>query len=51
VADRTRELSVLYEIAARITWQAGRAQRSAEAQTLLNDPPKTRNPELQWSDL
>lgn len=41
----------LYEITARITWQADRAQRSVEVQTLLNDPPNVRNPELQWSDL
>ena len=39
----------LYEVTARVLWNGGKG--SAEIETLINDPPKTRNPVLVWDDL
>ena len=41
----------LYEVTVRISWQTVAGRRSAEARTLLNDPPGSRDERLVWDDL
>ena len=42
----------LYEVAVRISWRMPNGQeRSVEAKTLINDPPGSRQLELNWSSL
>ena len=46
----------LYEIAVSVRWPTSKNSktgefRQAEAYTLLNDPPQSRNPVLEWDDL
>lgn len=42
----------LYEVTVRVSWLApGGKMRSAQVQTLLNDPPRSRPENLLWEDL
>ena len=46
-----REEGYLYEVTVRIFWPTPTGERSVEAQTLLNDPPDSRNSMLEWDSL
>ena len=48
---QTRAEGHLYEVTVRISWPAVSGHRSVQAQTLLNDPPRSRDERLQWDDL
>ncbi|KPK82648.1 MAG: hypothetical protein AMJ81_09670 [Phycisphaerae bacterium SM23_33] len=48
---RQRAEGHLYEVTVRVSWPVRGGRRSAEAQSLLNDPPGTRSPDLKWNDL
>lgn len=41
----------LYRVTLRVSWPTGNGERRAELETLLNDPPQSRNPLLEWDDL
>lgn len=42
----------LYTVTVRVSWRdAAGQERSADAQTLLNDPPGSRSDMLEWDDL
>ena len=41
----------LYEVTAVVSWATPRGQRSVQAQTLLNDPPGSRDASLDWDSL
>jgi Tfp pilus assembly protein PilV len=45
----------LFEVTVRVSWsgqsEPGQGRRSVQAQTLLNDPPNSRDAMLNWDDL
>ena len=41
----------LYEVTARVLWPTDGSERSVQAATLLNDPPDSRNPNLEWDQI
>jgi type II secretory pathway pseudopilin PulG len=51
VQVHSRSQGHLYEVTVRVHWPTPQGSASAEAQTLLNDQPGSRNPGLDWSGL
>lgn len=41
----------LYEVTVQVNWDTERGRRSAQATTLLNDPPLSRSAAVRWNDL
>src|SRR5689334_3095517 len=47
----TRPIGHLYQVTATVKWTKGQQQMSRQAQTFLNDLPKSHDATLKWRDL